>query len=87
MGQAVFKRIQFPCNYFGGKLAGIQAGTQPAAPFRVIEYLNYVSGGKKIYPECEQPHSMGCVAPDSIERSELGISIHLPLFVPATGAV
>ena len=29
MGQAVFKRIQFPCNYFGDKLAGFQAGTQP----------------------------------------------------------
>ena len=33
MGQAVFKRIQFPCNYFWGKLAGIRVGMQPAIPY------------------------------------------------------
>ena len=31
MGQAMLKRIQFPCNYLGGKLVGIQERTQPAA--------------------------------------------------------
>lgn len=53
----------------------------------VIEYLDSVSGGRTIYPECGQHHSMGCVAPDSIERSELGTSIHLPLFILTTGTV
>ena len=37
MGQAVFQRIQFPCNYFRGKLAGIQVETQPAAPFATAQ--------------------------------------------------
>ena len=35
MGQAVFKRIQFPCNYFGVKLAVLVGrcwGCSPAAP-------------------------------------------------------
>ena len=32
MCQAVFKGIQFSCNYFECKLAGIQAGMQPTAP-------------------------------------------------------
>ena len=35
MGQAVFKRIQFPCNYFGVKLAIWAAGCRghrPATP-------------------------------------------------------
>ena len=31
MGQAVFKRIQFPCNYFGVKLAVRAAGWQEVA--------------------------------------------------------
>ena len=52
-----------------------------------MEYLDSVSGGRTIYPECGQHHYMGCVAPDSIERSELGTSIHLPIFVLTTGAV
>ena len=40
MGQAVFKWTQFPCNYFGGKLAGIRVRMQPATPFTCI-YLDY----------------------------------------------
>ena len=36
MGQAVFKRIQFPCNYFGAKLAGIREGTQTTTPFTLV---------------------------------------------------
>ena len=37
MGQAVFKGKQFPCNYFGCKLAGIRVtGKQPKVPFTGI---------------------------------------------------
>lgn len=43
--------------------------------------------GRKAYSECGQHHSMGCMAPDSIERSEVGTSIHLPPFILTTETV
>ena len=51
MGQAVFKRIQFSCNYFLCKLAGIRvAGKQPTAPVTsLLKYHQLVLSRLKIY--------------------------------------
>ena len=43
MGQVVFKRIQFLCNYFGGKLTRIRAETQSTAPLCNIVMVNSIS--------------------------------------------
>ena len=33
MGQAVFKRVQFPCNYFGCKASHVGAWQERSPPF------------------------------------------------------
>ena len=43
MGQAVFKWIQFPCNYFGDKLAGIPVRMKTSVPSFYRVMLNVVT--------------------------------------------
>ena len=51
MDQALFKRIQFPCNYFMCKLAGWPgAGMQPTTPSYYIGGMKSGAGVQDVDP-------------------------------------